>query len=82
MHPITHNSAGRDEDFLSDGDANGEFPNSLQADPQGLGAGLTLALAPEKTTEAGDSPHHLVQRGRRFGRWAALGHDPGGLPCL
>jgi putative transposase len=28
-HLITHNSAGRDEDFLSDGDTDGKFPNTL-----------------------------------------------------
>ncbi len=26
-HPMTHHSAGWDEDFLSDGNADGEFPN-------------------------------------------------------
>ena len=52
-HLITHKSAEWDEDFLSDSDADGPFPNPLQADPQGLGAGMTIAFAPEKTTEVG-----------------------------
>jgi hypothetical protein len=57
MHPITHNSAGRDEDFLSDGDADSEFPNSLQADPQDLGTRMIVALAPQEAAEPGNQAH-------------------------
>jgi len=57
-----------------------KFPNPLQAGPDGLGAGMTVTVAAEEPAAAGDQAHHLAQFGRRFGRWAAVSHDPGGLP--
>jgi len=38
---------------------------ALQAAPQGLSTGLTVAVAPEETPQCGDAVHGLVQR-RRF----------------
>ena len=43
---------------------------------------MAVVFAAEKAPEAGDQPHHLAQRWRGFGRWGAMGHDPGGLPFL
>src|SRR5512135_775039 len=57
-----------------------EFTNSLHALPDGLGAGMTITLAPEKPAKARDQTHHQTQ-----GRWrvwwgASVRDNPGRLP--
>jgi hypothetical protein len=50
----------RSEDFIGGGD----IVESLQAEPEGLGAGVAVTLAAQEAAQAGDPPHGFVQRGR------------------
>ena len=49
---------------------------------EGLGAGIAVAVAPEKPAKAGDQPHHLTQGWRDCRGFGAVDDDPGGLPFL
>lgn len=46
----------------------GEIARPLQADPEGLGTGWSIAFAPQMTAQAGDPAEHGRQR-RREGWW-------------
>lgn len=61
----------------------GEVAHPLEAEPEGLHSGLTVALAPEKAAETGDEPDYGVE-GVRLLRWSLFGRDLRrlGLPLL
>jgi hypothetical protein len=42
-------------------DPGGEVHDALQTQPDGLHAGLAVALAPKEATEAGDQARHLIE---------------------
>jgi hypothetical protein len=62
-------------------DSGGEVHDALKAEPEGLHAGLAVALAPEKAAQAGDQAQHLVEARGLFGQ-GLFGEDVGGLPLL
>jgi hypothetical protein len=62
-------------------DPNGEVHDTLETKPDGLHAGLAVALAAEETAEAGDQAQHRVEARGLLGQ-RLLGGDVSGLPLL
>ena len=80
--PITHNLPTAGIGYFSSLEGEGEFPDSLHALPDGLGAGMTIPLAPEQPAKASDQAPPPAQRRWRDGRGTPVGDDPGRLPFL
>jgi hypothetical protein len=50
-------------------DSSSEVHDALRTEPDGLHAGLAVALASEKAAQPGDQAQHMVEACGLFGKW-------------
>ena len=67
--------------LLGEFDPRGEVHDALKAEPDGLHAGLAVALTAQEAAQLGDQTQHRVELRGRFGQ-GLLGEDVSGLPLL